>query len=73
MAETYSVWQTGNIWESRCHLCQAGGIGYATKAPALRSMIAHYVRSHEADVVAGVWTADDLAIMRNRHAVVKEA
>ena len=72
MADTYSVWQSGSIWESRCHLCQSGGIGYATGATAQRDMVAHYVRFHEADVLAGVWTADDLALMRGRHAVVGE-
>lgn len=70
--EAFSVQQAGGRWDTRCHLCPTGGMGYRTLVGAHRAIRAHYVAHHEADVLAGAWTADDLAVMRDRHALVGE-
>ena len=72
-AVTYSVRQVRDWWDTRCHLCASGGMGYATEAGARRSMMAHYLLHHEADVLAGVWSADDLALMNDRHGLAGKA
>jgi len=70
---TYSVSQVRDWWDTRCHLCASGGMGYATEAAAHRSMTAHNLTRHEADVLAGAWSADELALINDRHRLAGEA